>query len=181
MGRHLTTAVTMLVLVGIVAFAAVWGWNSLFAEVPSADDVVGGEAEPTCNAKALRAGQRLRAKDVQVSVFNAGGRSGLAGETLDALTERGFASGEVGNAPSDVDVRRVQVWSTVENDPRARLVALQFGGTTRVHFADEDLGAPGVDVLVGNGFKQLAKAPRALKVDADQEVCLPAEEPAPVA
>lgn len=180
MGRHLTTAVTMFVLVGIVVFAAVWGWNSLFAEVPSADDVA-GEAEPTCDAKVLRAGQKLKARDVQVSVFNAGGRSGLAGETLDALTQRGFASGEVGNAPSDIEVRRVQVWSTVENDPRARLVALQFGGTTRVHFADEDFGAPGVDVFVGNGFKSLAKAPRALKVDGEQEVCLPAEEPAPAA
>jgi hypothetical protein len=88
--------------------------------------------------------------------------------------ERGFIGGDLGNAPSDVEVRGVQVWSTIENDPTARLVARQFGKDLEVRFSDEDLGA-GVDVIVGNGFKRLIKAPRSLEVKRPQEYCVPVE------
>lgn len=175
-GRHITTAVTMLVLVGLLVLGATWGWRSLFAEVPGQS---AAEPTPSCDALVIEAGGKVRAKQIVVSVYNGGTRSGLANQTMDALMARGFRTGDVGNAPSDIEVRKVQVRSTIENDPRARLVARQFGKGVKVRFVEEDLG-PGVDVVVGNRFKKLVKAPRTLTVKQDQEFCLPADEEQPV-
>ncbi len=171
--RAITSTLTMLALIGLLVLGAVWGWSSLFAPLP---EDAGGvqEPTPTCDTQNVAAGDRLRSKQVQVSVFNGGSRSGLAGQTLDALLERRFLPGDVGNAPSDLDVRRVQVWSTVKKDPMARLVALQFGPKTKVRFSDEDLG-PGVDVVVGDRFRSLSRAPRTIRVREPLDFCIPIE------
>lgn len=175
--RQLLTAVTMLALTGILVLGASWGWKALFAEVPGLGLTV-EEPVAKCTPEQVEAGGKLRARQVQVSVYNGGTRSGLAGETLDALVKRGFADGEVGNAPSKVNVRRVQVWTTTKGDPAARLVALQFGKDVKVTVTEEDLGA-GVDVLVGNEFERLRRAPRAIKVGKAQELCVPVPTPSP--
>lgn len=174
MGRRaITSALTMLALIGLLVLGAVWGWSSLFAPLP--EDATGvEEPAPTCDTQRVRAGEKIRSDQVRVSVFNAGGRSGLAGQTIDALVERGFLPGDVGNAPADLQVRKVQVWSTVKGDPQARLVARQFGRSVKVRFSDEDLG-PGVDVVVGDRFRSLARAPRAMRVEEPLEFCVPIE------
>lgn len=171
MGRRaLTSAVTMLALIGLLVLGTVWGWNSLFAPLPE-DALSGEEPAPTCDTQRVEAGGKLRSDQVRVSVFNAGGRSGLAGETIDALVERGFLPGDVGNAPSNLEVPKVQVWSTVKGDPQARLVARQFGRSVKVRFSDEDLG-PGVDVIVGDRYRSLAPAPTSLRVQEPLEFCV---------
>lgn len=166
--REVTTAVTMLVLCGILAFSALWGWQSLFAEVPE------DETEPTgsCASERLRAGDRLRSSQVRVSVFNAGTRSGLADTTATALETRGFRVADVENAPSESRVTRIQVRSEVRKDVAARLVAKQFGAQMRVRRSQQNLGR-GVDVVVGNRFRQLAPATRFIKVGKAQELCVP--------
>jgi hypothetical protein len=163
----------MFALIGLLVLGTVWGWNSLFAPLPE-DALSGEEPAPTCSTQRVDAGGKLRSDQVQVSVFNAGGRSGLAGQTLDALLERGFLPGDIGNAPSDLEVPKVQVWSTVKGDPQARLVARQFGKNVKVRFSDEDLG-PGVDVIVGDGYRTLAPAPKTLRVQEPLDFCLPTE------
>jgi LytR cell envelope-related transcriptional attenuator len=169
--RELTTTVTMVVLIGILVVGAVWGWRSLFAELPETDLTV-DEPAPTCETERIDAGQKIRTRQVRVSVFNAGSRSGRAGETMDALIDRGFQPGDVGNAPSDAEVRRVQVLANDAKDPRARLVARQFGKGVKVQVAEEDLGS-GVDVLIGDRFTGLSKAPRSIRVKQPEQVCVP--------
>ena len=175
--RVITSALTMLVLIGLLVVGAVWGWNSLFAPLPD-DPTAVVEPTPTCAMQTVGPGADVRADQVQVSGFNAGTRSGQAGRTLDRLVERGFLPGDIGNAPQDVNVRRVQVWAEAKSDARARLVARQFGPKVRVRVSDEDLG-PGVDVVVGNNLDKLAKAPRKLKVKQQQEFCLPVDDVEP--
>lgn len=170
--RHLITAITMLALCGILVLGAVTGWRSMFAEVPS----IGGEspdASPSedCITKRLRAGQQIRSEQVRVSVFNSGDRDGLADSTLRALKRRGFVPGDVGNAPADTKVQKAEVWSTEADYPEARLVARQLGRKVRVRFADDELGV-GVDVIVGDGFTGLVKAPRRIKVREPAEICV---------
>lgn len=174
--RHLVTAVTLLVLCVIVVTAAVVGWRWLFADLPDQEPVATDEPSMSCTPAEVQPGDRIRARDVRVSVFNAGTRSGLAGDTMAALTDRGFREGDVANAPGDVRVRRVEVWTTDENDAQARLVALQFGKNVPVNVQDADLG-PGVDVLVGDRFRDLARARRSLTVREPQEVCTPVAAP----
>jgi LytR cell envelope-related transcriptional attenuator len=170
LGRHVTTAVTLLVLLAILAVAGLVGIKSLFAPV---DD--NAKTSPSCTSTTVRKGQRVTAHQVQVSVFNAGDRRGLADRTLLALAHRGFKKGSVGNAPSDAHVKRVQVWTTQPKDVAARLVARQFGPGTKVRLIDTNLG-PGVDVVVGNHRGPLAKQTpktRRIVVEKRSSACLP--------
>jgi hypothetical protein len=175
-GRHLTTAVTLAVLCVVLVIGLVVGVDKLFAPLPEDPLAVSPEPSPTCQPTSVEKGERLHSRAVVVSVFNAGTRAGLADRTLVALTRRGFKEGEVGNAPADAKVRFARVWTTEENDAAARLVALQLGRHVRVVVGEEDLGE-GVDVLVGNRFAGLVKAPRSIAVRKTQEVCV--EVPTP--
>jgi len=165
------TAVTLLVLVGILVVGVLVGIDNLLAPLPGSGSPA-ADASPSCSPKTVKKGQRIRATQVQVSVFNGGTRSGLADDTLGALAKRGFKRGEVGNAPSDIKVKRVQVFSTEKNDVTALLVAHQFGKGTTVRYTATDLG-PGIDVVVGNHFHKLAKAKRVLVVSKSSSVCVP--------
>lgn len=169
-GRHLTTAVTLLVLVGILAVAVMLGVRSFFAPLPSDQPSAG--RSPDCSTTSVRTGQRIRARQVQVSVFNAGSRAGLATETMGALRKRGFKKGTIGNAPEGSRVSNTQVWTTERNDVAARLVARQFGRSTKMRVVDTDLG-PGVDIVIGNGFTKLAKAKTAIVVTKPSRACVP--------
>jgi LytR cell envelope-related transcriptional attenuator len=169
--RHLTTAVTLLVLVSILVLGVVLGVKTLFAPLPGSDKAT-ATPSPSCSPKTVRKGQRIRSTQVQVSVFNGGTRSGLADETMRLLARRGFTQGDVGNAPSDAKVSRVRVLTTEKNDMAATLVARQFGRTTRVIVTETDLG-PGIDVIVGNKFGKLAKAKRVLVAQSSSSVCVP--------
>jgi hypothetical protein len=161
--RHVTTAVTLAVLMVMLVVAAVVGFNALFAPLPGSDEPSATASSPSCTAAPAR--KRLRTKDVKVNVFNAGTRPGLAGSTYDALRARGFKGGEIGNAPS-ANVRRAQVWIVKGEEDAGRLVARQIAKKAKPHLvsADEDLGS-GVDLVVGNGFRRLVGgAPRSVKV-----------------
>jgi LytR cell envelope-related transcriptional attenuator len=169
--RHITTAVTLLVLVGILVLGALVGAKSLFAPLPG-DSGTAVAPTPTCTTKTVRKGQRIRSAQVQVSVYNGGGRSGLADETMTALRKRGFTEGEVGNAPTRLRVKRVRVMTTERNDMAALLVARQFGSGTRVTLSTTDLG-PGIDVIVGDGFKKLARAKHVIVARRASSACVP--------
>jgi hypothetical protein len=175
--RHLTTAITMLFLCGLLVLGAVWGFKSLFAQIPSASPSA-GQPSPTCKPQQIDAGQRMPSTQITVSVFNSGSRVGLASETLNSLANRGFKLGDIGNAPSNANVRSVQVWTTKTHDVEARLVALQFGKRVKVRVSKVNLGA-GVDVVLGNGFRGLVRAPSSIRATTPQKVCAPISSPSP--
>jgi hypothetical protein len=172
--RQISTAITLLALCGLVALGLVVGVKTLLKPVPGLPkSAPAAERSPTCAPKHLTKGQRLRSKQIEVSVFNAGSRFGLAGQTLQRLGRRGFQLGDTGNALNATQVHVVQIWTTQENDGGARLVARQFGKHARVYLKSkqQDLG-PGVDVVVGNGFRGLVPAPTVVRVAKPQRFCL---------
>jgi hypothetical protein len=168
-GRHVTTAVTLVILVGILAGGLWLGSRAFLAPLPG-DDAT--DAPPSCSPRAVKQGQRIAPRQVQVSVFNAGTRAGLAGDTLDRLARRGFRKGEAGNAPPESRVKVAQIWTTQRNDAAARLVARQFARPPKVRVVTTDLG-PGVDVVVGDDFTKLGKVVRAIVVKRPSSACLP--------
>ena len=105
-GRRITTAVTLTVLCVLLVAMAVVGFRAATAPVPGLDT---GEEE--CAAVEKNVKRFVARREVQVSVFNASNRSGLAGRTLDRLVEKGFKPGNPGNAPDGVKVRRAVVWA----------------------------------------------------------------------
>ena len=173
-GRHVTTAVTMLVLVAILVLGVVVGMRELFAPLPGSDEVADEPTtseSPSCDPEDVQPGSRLTSKQVTVNVFNGGTRAGLASQTLDTLSGRGFRAGEAGNA-SDAGVRRVQVWVVAGEEAAGKLVARNFGPKVPVKTVEgpDDL-ADGVDVVVGNRLGALARPVRSVKVEAEQQVC----------
>jgi hypothetical protein len=170
MGRRAVTAITMTVLIGLLAAAALYGWRALSSPEDQATAGQGTKHGRRC-ADGLRKGDVVRSSEIRVSVFNAGTRSGLAGQTQDRLVARGFLRGDVGNAPAGFSsVQKVRVLARKVDDPAARLVARQFGKRTVIQATKQDLG-PGVDVVVGNGYSGLAPAPRQLKATASGSGC----------
>jgi hypothetical protein len=166
--RRTLTAVTLTVLVALLAVGAFIGWRALFSPLESESEA-GSGTDQGC-ADGVARGDTVRTRDVTVSVYNAGTRAGLAGQTQNELAARGFIPGDLGNAPDDVSsVRFVRVLAETRRDPAARLVALQFGRGTRVQAAP-DLGS-GVEVIVGDRFGGLVKAPRKIRADAPGSGC----------
>lgn len=167
--RRITTAVTLVVLCCILGLGLVVGLDKLFQPVDRDSGASGPQGAASCTT--LRPGDRLRSRQVVLNVLNAGTRAGLAGQTLESLTARGFLAGEVDNAPSN-RVRRAQVWIVDGEEAAGRLVARNLGPRTPV-VKREDVVAGGVDVVVADGFQDLARPQRVLVVTRRLEVCLP--------
>jgi len=166
-GRRLTTAITLVVLLLVLAGMAVVGYRQLTAPLPG-----GPSASPTCSGAEKEVQGFIKRGQVQVSIFNASTRSGLAAETLGKVEQAGFVAGNAGNAPRSAQVRRVIVWTSDQNDPKAKLVAKAFGPRTGIRVTRTDLG-PGVDVLLGDRYKGMdRKAPKRIKLPKPVETCI---------
>lgn len=167
--QRILSAVTMTVLVALLVLGAVVGWKALLAPTPGGEEETPVATGSRCK-DGLAKGEVVHSSDVTVSVYNAGSRSGLAGQTQDQLVARGFIPGDIANAPEEFGkVRFARILSPSRNDPAARLVALQFGANTVIEVAP-DLG-PGVEVVVGNDFIGLVDAPRRLKAKSRGSGC----------
>ncbi|WP_433762057.1 LCP family protein [Nocardia sp. CA-135398] len=86
---------------------------------------------------------------VSVSVFNASGIGGLAGQVAQALTAKGFQEGLVGNytGPSVISSR---VLAMDTSNPKAKAVAQALGGLTVV--ADSTLSPDSVSVVLASDY-----------------------------
>ncbi len=172
-GRHLTTTVTMGVLTVIVVVMAVWGYRA--ATAPYADSSGSTTTGPTCPPEQQKVTEQLRRKDVTVSVYNSGKRSGRAQATLDQLEEGGFRAGAIGNAPEGLSAKRAVVYAADRDDPAAKLVALAFGPKTEVQASTDELG-PGIAIVIGDKFERLdAHAPKRIKLAEPAVDCVAAD------
>ncbi|MGL5810815.1 MAG: LytR C-terminal domain-containing protein [Nocardioides sp.] len=161
------STLTLLVLLAIVGFGARWGWSSLTKPLP------GQAAQPSdCRSIPVAAGEKLRAEDVVVSVFNAGERSGLAESTLGSLADAGFGTGDIGDAPKNTGVEFAEIWSDDPDDPAVALVASWLG---QVDIVEGSKLGPGVVVLVGDRFTKLAKGRATVTAKSAATVCAPPE------
>lgn len=163
------STVTLAVLGVLLVVAAVWGWSAATEPLPGAPDAADA---PLCEVRSVEKGEKVFRSDVTVSVFNAGGRSGLASETLDTLVKAGFSRGESGNAPPDVGVRFARIWADDQANPAVRLVRRHLNGKPVVS-PNEGIDVSGVLVIVGNQFKGVSKGPNRVRVKQAAEICSP--------
>ncbi|MGK5694252.1 LytR C-terminal domain-containing protein [Streptomyces sp. URMC 128] len=132
------------------------------------------KASPSPRAKALP-----EPRAITVNVFNATTRSGLAKKTADELKKRGFKIGDVGNATKQYD-KKVKGTSVLLGpvsalDTSLPVLGTQLPGAERRTEAARKGTA--LDLVIGDGFKELAKKP-----DADRALTkLATPEPAPSA
>ncbi|MGS2806209.1 LCP family protein [Nocardia sp. MW-W600-9] len=92
---------------------------------------------------------KLDPSTVTVSVFNAGGKAGLAAKVSSALTGKGFREGLVGNY-SGGSVSSSRVLAVDAEDPKAAAVAEALGGLTVI--ADPSLSADTVSVVLASDY-----------------------------
>ncbi len=120
MTRGVRTAVTLAVLCVLLVVAGIWGWKAATKPLPGKVD------SPICVNTSVAAGDKVFPEQVTVSVYNAGEREGLAGRTMQLLTDAGFAEGNSGNAP-DGKVTGVAIWTDEPDNPAVLLVASRLG------------------------------------------------------
>ncbi|MEU3380817.1 LytR C-terminal domain-containing protein [Streptomyces caelestis] len=130
------------------------------------------KASPSPSAKPLP-----EPRAITVNVFNATTRSGLAKKTADELKKRGFKIGDVGNATKQYDKKvkgpGVLLGPASALDTSLPVLGTQLPGAERRSEAARKGAA--VDLVIGDGFKELAKKP-----DADRALTkLARPEPAP--
>jgi hypothetical protein len=129
------------------------------------------DAAPTCENRTVAEGKKLTSNLVTVNVYNASQRAGLANRVGINLQRRGFLAGTVANSTSEVKPDAVAILTDDRDDPRVKLVAQQFEG---VEYSEPDIKiADGVTVVVGDGYKELVKAPREIESDRAVTVCIP--------
>ncbi|WP_307179922.1 LytR C-terminal domain-containing protein [Streptomyces africanus] len=174
----------VVLVVASAAVLGVGGWGTLqlidvftgggreASAAGSGTDCPDTKASPSPRAKALP-----EPRAITVNVLNATTRGGLAKKTADELKKRGFKIGDVGNAPQRYD-KKVKGTGVLLGPASALHTSLQVLGT-QLPGAERRTEAArkgtDLDLVIGDGFKELAKKP-----DADRALTeLATPEPAP--
>ncbi|HEY9411366.1 MAG TPA: LytR C-terminal domain-containing protein [Jiangellaceae bacterium] len=151
--RHFRTAITLLVLVVVVVGAAWFSWQNVMGS--SADD--DPSAGPTCAPVAVEGAPPVG--EIQLNVYNATSRSGLASEVADQMTAAGFAVTDVANDPLNKSIEgSAEVRSNPAQQAAASVVAAMVPGA--VYVPDERPSAT-VDLVLGEAFEAVGAPPTA--------------------
>jgi hypothetical protein len=154
------------VLLGVLGAMAVIGVRAALAPLP------GGSSSTTkCSGTEKQVKEFLKRSEVQVSVFNAGTRLGLANRTMDLFTGQGFGAGDLSNAPDGAGVNFAQIWTEDPTSPAVKLVKTRLGRFARI--VKRTPPGPGVAVIVGNDFNDLKKGKKHVTSDGTYEICMP--------
>lgn len=171
-GRRLTTALTMSGLALVLCVMTIWGYHAVTRPLPKQAT----NNATKCSKAEISKQYYVHRKEVTVSIYNAGARSGFARLTLQRFEDLGFVPGAVGNAPKSAEVRRAKVFTTKKHDTAAKLVARTLGRRVPIKVVDQELG-PGINVYVGPRMRSLHRlAPKRLKLPQPKETCVRVDE-----
>jgi len=159
--RMLSTPITLIILLGLLAAGVWWGYKSVSARVVH-------PATPCVTVPMTD----LSTSAVTVNVYNSGSQRGLAARVSATLANGGFMIGTVGN--SDNGILTVLIMGAAADDPEVQLVAAWF---VEPEIQTDGRADHTVDVYVGNSFDEntawVSGAPTSLQIPSG-EVCLPA-------
>ncbi|MFE7134788.1 LytR C-terminal domain-containing protein [Streptomyces sp. NPDC057638] len=158
--RIITAAIAAVLALGLAG----WGTTQLI-------DVFAGDGDRRATAARATACQRatavapvlsLRPGQITVNVYNATPRGGLAKAAADELRRRGFAIGQVGNAPAAYDKKVAGVGVLLGAPTAAKgpflVLGTQVKGTTP---RTDTRRTADVDLILGTAFTTLAPKPLA--------------------
>ncbi|TDC48085.1 LytR family transcriptional regulator [Jiangella ureilytica] len=147
--RRIRTSVTLLVLIGVVIGAAWYSWDNVVGEDDSATSDTGNQPCAPGVPTAAPA-----PAEVQINVYNATDRNGLASAVAGQVRDRGFVVVDVDNDPLGRDITgTAEVRSGPAAQAAAELVATLVAGA--VYVPDERTEAT-IDLVLGDAFEALA-------------------------
>lgn len=146
--RHL---VVLAVIAALLLSAGVYSVGIITFGWPSPLDNWSNQ-KPSCDSTAVKAAPL----PVDIRVFNASGRRGLATDTSRKLKKRGFAIVQIANdADGPRRGKQVRIRYTKNHMAQARTLAAQFAGVDMKKVRGDD---PVVDVVLGKQFRSLRRA-----------------------
>lgn len=147
--RRRRSIITVLIVLLVLFFAAWYAMSYIRADgSPSATDS-SSSVSPSCD---------LTPAQVDVNVYNATNRDGLAGRVAKDLKERGFVVKTVANDPKQVEVTgRGQLRHGDDGAKGAKLLSRHLGS-----FSDspDDRERAAVDVVLGPDYRHLVREDR---------------------
>ncbi|TDD67015.1 LytR family transcriptional regulator [Jiangella aurantiaca] len=147
--RRIRTSVTLLVLIGVVIGAAWYSWDNV---VDDGETAASGPTGEPCAPGAPTSAPAPA--NVQVNVYNATERNGLASAVARQVRERGFVVVDVDNDPLDRAITgTAEVRSRADDQAAAELVATLVPGA--VYVPDERTEAT-IDLVLGDAFEALS-------------------------
>ncbi|MFI8947877.1 LytR C-terminal domain-containing protein [Streptomyces sp. NPDC053750] len=176
-GRFAFVAVACATVVGVAG----WGTLQLIDVFTGGDKASAAGAAAGCRTTGASASPAAVAvpkpAQVTVNVLNATTRGGLAQKTADELKKRGFRIGDVSNAPKEFD-KKVGGAGVLLGPAASLKTSLSVLGTqlpAAERRTDAARKGATVDLIIGDGFKGLAKP-----ADADAALtALAAPQPTP--
>ena len=165
------TLAALLLAAALFAVAVLQGWIVLSEPEP----------KPVASSNGCPAGPySYQSPDtVTVNVYNTTPTTGLATQVSDALAERGFQRGTVGNSSVNREGMTALVVSGPEGEAAAFTLQQQIAGTQYVQDGRSDTT---VDVVLGSGYKTLVPAENLSATATGPLSCLvQTETPAPAA
>ncbi|NED95882.1 LytR C-terminal domain-containing protein [Phytoactinopolyspora alkaliphila] len=160
--RHVRTGITLLVLVAFVVGAAWYSWNNVVA--PTDDDTSTTPVATDCPTVVPT--DAPPPEEIELNVYNATSRSGLAQQVASQMRDRGFTIMDVDNDPLGATIEgSAEVRAHPEHEIAASLVATMVPGAVLV--PDERENAT-VDLVLGENFDDLAAE---AEPDATADAC----------
>jgi hypothetical protein len=164
--RIVRTPITLLVLLGVLLWAAWWGYTNVLQPVPKIPPA-------PCVEQTVTKGV-ITSAQVIINVYNGGDKRGLAGDVRRNLQSKGFKVPVATNTVEKIS-KTVIVGGGAKN-PEVLFVKTFFKDS--VVRADKRKDGS-VDVLVGNDYGGFIKAARTTYAVKGRTVCLPSQTPTP--
>ncbi|WAP51763.1 LytR C-terminal domain-containing protein [Arthrobacter sp. ATA002] len=160
--RHrivIAVLVSALLLGALFALSVLRGWIVLSEPEPAPTASAGCPAGPFTYQPP---------ETVTVNVFNTTAAAGLAGQVSDALAERGFLRGTVGNSTVNREGMTAIIMSGPEGEAAAFTVQQQIPDT---QYVQDDREGAAVDVVLGSGYTTLVPAENVMSTAAGPMSC----------
>lgn len=148
--RPLRTAITMLLLLGLVAGATLYAWQTVTEPTGAEEDEEVVTTSPVCAMAEPE--DPPPPEEISINVYNGTSRSGLANQVAREMREQGFVILDVANDPAGRSVTGVAEIRAVDDDDAVRFVMSQFPGSV---FLPEDRPDESIDVVVGEAFEEI--------------------------
>ncbi len=146
--RRIRTAVTLLLLVGLVVGAGWYAWK-----VVTEPTAAGEEQEPVAQAPACAVAVPTDApppEEISINVYNGTDRNGLASQVAREMRELGYVILDVANDPLSRSVTGVaEVRAANADDLAVQLIMSQFPGAV---FVPDERKDDVIDVVLGEQF-----------------------------